>query len=62
MSKLTQKQFNEMHDKLTDIIVEYSNHLIEDHIQSTSFKLTNGFTVTFKDRKSSKTRERENSK
>lgn len=59
MSKLTAKEFDKLYNRMLKAILDYSDHLIVDHISSTSMSLTNGFTVTFKDRKSSKTRAKE---
>ena len=49
--KITEEEFNKLHDKTIKIVLEYSDHLIEEGIKSTSFTLTNDFVVTFRDLK-----------
>lgn len=44
-------EFDKLFDSTLDKVVEYSEHLIKDHIKENKFSLTNGFDVIFRDRK-----------
>jgi len=48
---MNEKEFEKLSTDLEDIIVRYSDHLIEDHIKENKMSLTNGFDVIFRDRK-----------
>ena len=50
-SYYNQKEFEKLQDKTIKQVLEYSNHLIEEGIKSTSWTLTNDFVVTFRDLK-----------
>ncbi len=45
------KEFDKLFDSTLDKVVEYSDHLIKDHIKENKLSLTNGFDVIFRDRK-----------
>jgi len=52
--RLTQKEFEKLHDETIKQVLNYCNHLIEEGIKSTSWTLTNDFKVTFRDLKRKK--------
>jgi len=45
------KDFNKFHDEVLDKCVKLSDHLIETGLKDLKWQLTNGFNVTFHDRK-----------
>ena len=49
--RLSEDEYEKLASKLEKTIVEYSDHLIHDHIKETKFTLKNGFDVIFRDRK-----------
>lgn len=51
IDKMKAKDFHKLHDKLVELTLEYSNHLIQDGIKSVSWTLTNDFVVSFRDLK-----------
>ena len=48
---MNDKEFEKLHDETIQKVLEYSNHLIQEGIKSTSWTLTNNFVVTFRDLK-----------
>jgi len=48
---MNQEHYEDLRCRLIDILVEYSASLIDDGVAENTFKLSNGFTVNFKDRK-----------
>jgi len=44
-------EYDKLYNKMLDSIFNYSNHLIQNRIKSTTLLLTNGFDITFRDRK-----------
>jgi len=48
---MNKEEFEKLHNKTIQLVLDYSNHLIEEGIKSTSWTLTNNFVVTFRDLK-----------
>lgn len=48
---MVKSEYDKLYDSMLDIIVKYSEHLIEDGIKENKMSLTNSFDVIFRDKK-----------
>ena len=51
VAKLNQKEFVKFHNKVIQMTLKFTNHMIEQGIRKESWTLTNNFVVSFRDLK-----------